>query len=59
MQFLQFPHNVHMNSHSNDYIKYPANSNKYIKDRALSGLFEAFSSLTCSLLLDDKPCWII
>ena len=47
----EFPHNVHMNSHSNDYIKYSVNSNKYIKDGVLSGLFEAFSSLTCSLLL--------
>lgn len=32
MQFLGFPHNVHVNSHSNDYIKYSKNSNKHIKE---------------------------
>lgn len=47
----EFPHNVHMSSHSNDYIKYSVNSNKYIKERALNGLFDAFSSLACSILL--------
>lgn len=47
----EFQHKVDMNSHSNVYIKYSVNSNKYIKERACCGLFDAFSSLTCSPLL--------
>lgn len=46
----EFTDNAHINSHNNDYIKYSVNSNKFIKEIALSGLFDAFSSLTCSLL---------
>lgn len=46
----EFTDNTHINSHHNDYIKYSVNSNKLIKELALSGLSDAFSSLTCSLL---------
>lgn len=28
----EFPHNAHMNSYSNDFIKYSVNSNKYKRD---------------------------
>lgn len=44
---IEFPHDVCMNSHGNDYTKYSVNSNKHIQEIALSGLFDACSSLTC------------
>lgn len=44
---IEFPHDVYMNSHSNDYTKHSVNSNKHIQEIAHSGLFDAFSSLTC------------
>lgn len=55
MHYYRFP----MNSESDDHIKYSVNSNKYIKEIALSGLFDTFSNLACRLLLDYKASWII
>lgn len=46
-----FLYNVPKNSKNDDQTKYSVNSNKYIKEIALSGLFNTSSNLTCRLLL--------